>query len=201
MVKILVAACSKLIEWVRSYQISYLILDLYHSRKTKLVFFQVSLLKVKTCLNRKLFMKTICLWQKNSAVLSYKNYRNRKIWLVRPTFSKLTATFKLHQWTQTKTKVPLWQPIKLIYVISRRLNRKEMHLWAKLHCIMPQLNAFCYMSTFLDFLFCLRLNKITFVYQSSLLKKLPTKLHNGKLKLIKRTWGRWGTFLRSQLCS
>ena len=71
--KNLVAVCSKLIKWVRSYQISNLILDLYHLRITELVFFQVSLLKVNACLNRTLFMKTVCLWQKKSAALSHKN--------------------------------------------------------------------------------------------------------------------------------
>ena len=71
--KNLVAACSKLINWVRSYQISNLILDLYHLRITELVFFQVSLLKVKAYLNRTLFMKTVCLWQKKSTALSHKN--------------------------------------------------------------------------------------------------------------------------------
>ena len=46
--KDLAAACSKFIKWVRSYQISNLLLDLYHVRNTKLVFFQVSLSKIST---------------------------------------------------------------------------------------------------------------------------------------------------------
>ena len=73
--------------------------------------------------------------------------------MTRPTFSKLTGTFKLHQWTQTKTKVPLCQLMKLMLVINRGLNRKEMYLWAKLCCIMPPVNAFYLMSTFPEFLF------------------------------------------------
>ena len=73
MSKNMVATSSKLIKWVRSYQISSLLLNLCHLTNTNLVFFQVSLLKVKTCLNRRLFMKTIYLCQKNSAVLSHKN--------------------------------------------------------------------------------------------------------------------------------
>ena len=136
--KNLAAACSKLIKWVRSYQISYLILNLYHLRNTKFVFFQVSQLKVKTCLNRRLFMKTVA--------TEFRSPEPQKLTksndMTRSTFSKLTWTFKLHQWTQTKTKIPLWQRIKLILVMSRGLNRKEMYLWAKLYCIMPALNAF-----------------------------------------------------------
>ena len=48
-----------------------------------------------------------------------------------PTFSKLTGTFNLCKWTQTKANVILWQPIKLTPVIRRWLNWKEMYLWAK----------------------------------------------------------------------
>ena len=54
-----------------------------------------------------------------------------------PTFSKLTGTFNLCQCTQTKTKVVLWQVFKLITVISRGLNVKEMYLRAKLCCKVP----------------------------------------------------------------
>ena len=132
--KNLAVACPKLIKWIRSYQISYLLLDLYHLRNTKLVFFQVSLLKLK--------QKT--LHENNMSVA--KEFRNSMLQklmkshdMTRPTFLKVIGTFKFHQWTQTKTKVPLWQPIKLIPVISRGLNRKEMNLWAKLCCIVPPL--------------------------------------------------------------
>ena len=41
--------------------------------------------------------------------------------MTRLIFSKV----KLHQGTQTKTKVPLWQPTKLIFAISRGLNRTD----------------------------------------------------------------------------
>ena len=136
--KNLAAACSKLIKWVRSYQISYLLLDLCYSRNTKFVFYQVSLLKVKTCLSRRFFMKTIHLWQKK-----FRSSRPQKLTkshdMTPHTISKLTGTLKLHQWTQSKTEVSLWQHTKLIPVISRGLNRKEMCLWAKLYCIVPPL--------------------------------------------------------------
>ena len=135
--KNLAAACSKLIKWVRSYQISNLLFDLYHLRYTKLAFFQVSLLKNKTCLNRRLFMKTISVAKKFRSSKPQKLTKSHV--MIRSNFSKLIETFQLHQWTQTKTKVPLWQPIKLIPVTSRRLNRKEMYQCAKLYGIVPPL--------------------------------------------------------------
>ena len=94
--KNLAVTWSMLIKGVRSCQIHYQLLDLCHLKNTKLLFCEVSLLNVKTCLNRRLFTRT------------------------------------------TKTKVVLWQPIKLIPVINRGLNRKKMFLWAKLYCKMPQ---------------------------------------------------------------
>ena len=68
--KNLVATWSMLIKGVRSCQVYYQLLDLYHLKNIKLVFF------VKTCLNRGLFMRTICLRQKHSAALSQKNLTN-----------------------------------------------------------------------------------------------------------------------------
>ena len=53
-------ACSKSKKWGRSYQISQLFFDLYLVTNTKLKFFQAILLKFKTYLNRRLFMKEIC---------------------------------------------------------------------------------------------------------------------------------------------
>ena len=72
MSKNLAATGSKSIKWKKSNQISYLLLNLCHLTKIELVFFQVSLLKVKTCLNRRQLIETICLWQKNLAALSHK---------------------------------------------------------------------------------------------------------------------------------
>ena len=57
--KNLAAAWFMLINGVRSCQIYYQLLDLCHLTNTKLVFFQVSLLKVKIYLNRRLFMRTM----------------------------------------------------------------------------------------------------------------------------------------------
>ena len=62
--KNLAATWFMLIKGVRSCQIYNQLLDLCHLTNTKLVFFQVSLLKVKIYLNRRLFMRTICLWHK-----------------------------------------------------------------------------------------------------------------------------------------
>ena len=50
------ATWSVMIKGVRFYQIYYQLLDLCYLRNTKLVFLQVSLLNVKTCLNRRFFM-------------------------------------------------------------------------------------------------------------------------------------------------
>ena len=91
--KNLAATCSKKIKWVRSYQISYLLLDLCHLANTKVFFFQVSLLKVKTCLNRRLFMKTICPWQKNSGAPSQKKLTKLHD-ATCATVSELTGTFQ-----------------------------------------------------------------------------------------------------------
>ena len=60
--KNLAATCSKLIKWGRSYQTYFLTCVTWQT--LNLFFIQVNLLKVKTCLNRRLFMKAICLWQK-----------------------------------------------------------------------------------------------------------------------------------------
>ena len=67
---------------------------------------------------------------KNSAALKPQNLTKSRD-MTCPTFSKLTGTFNLCKWTQTKTNVTLWQPIKLTPVIRRWLNWKEMYLWAK----------------------------------------------------------------------
>ena len=67
--------CSKSKKRGKSYQTSQLFLDLCQVTNTKLKFFQAILLKFKTCLNRGLSMKTICLWpnSKQLIVLSQKN--------------------------------------------------------------------------------------------------------------------------------
>ena len=87
-VKISPAACSKSKRYVTSYQISYLFFKLCQLSNTKLIFFKVSLSTVNTCLksacqslpclNRRLFIKTICLWQRAQQliVLSHKNKQN-----------------------------------------------------------------------------------------------------------------------------
>ena len=110
------ATCSKLIKWVRYYQISYLLPHLCHLTNTKLVFFQFSLSKIKKTLHE----NNISVAKKISSSKLQKSHD-----MTRPTFPKLTASFNLFQWTQTKTKIALWQPIKLIYVISRGLNKKR----------------------------------------------------------------------------
>ena len=127
------ATCSKLIKWVRSYQISYLLPHLCHLTNTKLIFFQFSLLKVKIYLNRRLFMKTVYLWQKK--ISSTKPQKSHD--MTCPT-SKRTASFNLCQWTQAKNRIALWQPIKLISVISRGINNKRK--WTcRWNCKVPQI--------------------------------------------------------------
>ena len=58
-----------------------------------------------------------------------------------PFFSKTYWDFKLVPMNTTKTNVALWWPIKLIPSISRGLNKKEMYLWAKLYCKVPQVRV------------------------------------------------------------
>ena len=82
----LAAICSKSIKCVRSYQI-YLILDLNHLTKNKLVCFQVSLLKVKIYLNKRNISVT-------KTLRGSKQQKLTKIYdTTVPTFSKLTRTF------------------------------------------------------------------------------------------------------------
>ena len=124
--KNLAATWSMLIKGVRSCQIYYQLLDLCHLKNTKLVFLCEDLFKQKTPHENNM-----------SVAKTFSSSKPKKLTkshdMTRPTFSKLTRTFNLCQWTQTKTKVVLWQPIKLIPVISRGLNRKKMYLWAKLY--------------------------------------------------------------------
>ena len=70
--KTLAATCSKLVKWARSYQISYLFLDLCHLTSTEHVFFHVSLLNLKTCFNKRLFMRKVCL-KHSSLVPPFQN--------------------------------------------------------------------------------------------------------------------------------
>ena len=71
--------CSKSKKWVRSYQISQLVFDLCQLTNTKLKFFEAILFKFKSCLNRRLSMKTIYPWPKMKQLisLSQKNKQNR----------------------------------------------------------------------------------------------------------------------------
>ena len=66
---------------VRSYRISYLPIYVWQLINTKLKFFQVILSNLKTYLKRRLFIKTICMWQKirQLIVLSYENKQNRML--------------------------------------------------------------------------------------------------------------------------
>ena len=54
--------CSKSRKWVRSYQISQIVFDLCQLTNTELKFFEAILFKFKSCLNRRLCMKTIYMW-------------------------------------------------------------------------------------------------------------------------------------------
>ena len=54
---------------VRSYQMSQLFFDLCQVTNTKAKFFEAILFKFKSYLNRRLSMKTICLWPKISSFL------------------------------------------------------------------------------------------------------------------------------------
>ena len=73
------AICSKSKKLVRSYQISQLVFDLHQLINTKLRFFKAILVKCKSCLNRRLSMKTIYPRpkMKQLIVLSQKNKQNR----------------------------------------------------------------------------------------------------------------------------
>ena len=66
-------------KWVRSYQISQLVLNLCQLTNTNLKFFEAILFKFKSCLNGGLSMKTIYLWPKMKQLiaLSQKNKQNR----------------------------------------------------------------------------------------------------------------------------
>ena len=67
--------CSKSKKRVRSFQMSQLFFDLCQMTNTKLKFFEAILFKLKSCLNRRLSMKTIYLWPKMKQLiaLSQKN--------------------------------------------------------------------------------------------------------------------------------
>ena len=62
--------CSKSKKWVRSYQMSQLVFNLWQLENTKLNVFEAILLKFKSCLNRKLSMKTKYLWPKMKQLIS-----------------------------------------------------------------------------------------------------------------------------------
>ena len=126
MCKNLAPTWSMLIKGVRSCQIYDELLDLYHLKNTKL-FFREDLLKEKTLHEN--YMSVAKTFSSSKPTKLTKSHD-----MTRLTFSKRTRTFNLCQWTQTKTKVVLWQPITSIPVISRGLNTKKMYLWAKLYC-------------------------------------------------------------------
>ena len=62
---------------VRSYQMSQLFFDLCQVTNTKAKFFEAILFKFKSYLNRRLSMKTICLWPKLKQLFAQMNKQNR----------------------------------------------------------------------------------------------------------------------------
>ena len=77
------ATCSKLIKWVKSYQVSHLLLDLRYMTRTKLFFFQ------------------------NKPIKSYDLFKQRKIW------KKYVYGKKLHQITRPTFSVTFISEHKL----------------------------------------------------------------------------------------
>ena len=112
--------CSKSKKWVRSYQMSKLFFDLRQVTNSKRKLFGVILFKFKSCLNRRLSLKTIHLWPKMKELiaLSQKNKQNRLLCPILQ-FQNLLENFNFYkvsllymcQWTQNKTNVVPLQPI------------------------------------------------------------------------------------------
>ena len=111
---------SKSKKWVGSYKISPLVFDLCQLTNTKLNFFEATVFKCKSCLNRRLSMKNIYLWpkMKQPIALIQKNKQNRALFsilhfqnLLENFYFKQVSLLDLCQWTQIKTNVVPLQPI------------------------------------------------------------------------------------------
>ena len=85
---------SKSKKLVRSYQTSQLFFDLCQVTNTKLKFFQAIVLKFKTCMNRRVSMKTKCLWP-NSKRLIVLRQKNKIMCYVRSYHFKTYRNFEL----------------------------------------------------------------------------------------------------------
>ena len=116
-------------KWVRSYQTSQLFFDLCQVTNTKPKFFQAILLEFKTCLNRRLSMKTKCL-RPNSKQLIALSQKNKIVcfvpsYIIFQNLPRFSTSNKFHFWTcasEHKLEQVLFH--KSLLMVLVRLNEK-----------------------------------------------------------------------------
>ena len=80
---------------VKSHQMYQIFFDLCLVANIKSKFFKAILFKFKSCLNRRLSMKTIYLWPKIKLLIALSEKNKHSCVMSHPTISKLTGKFQI----------------------------------------------------------------------------------------------------------